>query len=81
VTDELTWQDPPPDRRRQGSAYIDAIAEQLKSNPGKWALIRTVKSTGSSSSTFRKRGLEVTLRRRPDLQFDLYARWPEEKAS
>jgi nicotinamidase-related amidase len=74
----LTWQQPPPtEGGRKSRPEIDAIVAQLQSNPGKWAHIRIVKNPGSSTTTFRKRGVETTLRRRPDNQYDMYARWPE----
>jgi hypothetical protein len=62
---------------------IDAEVAELKKKPGQWALVRE-RATGGNSTTYKKRGCEVTMRTSPgyenipaaDRRYDIYARWP-----
>jgi hypothetical protein len=79
---ELKWQDPPPGRRlggKVGAQRIDADVEELKANPGRWALIAE-SVTSPVLLSYRKRGCEVrisTVKPKPNARYDIYARWPK----
>ena len=68
----LTWKDPP-ERRVVFTANILA---ELRTNPGRWALIRTYPYLGRSASTV-KHPTDIELRfnyKRSPNQTELYAR-------
>ena len=75
----LVWKEPPPRRSGAGADYAGVI-EQLKANPGRWALITDQWSTNAAPTAFAKAGCEVTCRRIKDSnprKFEVYARYPE----
>lgn len=75
----LVWKEPPP-RRSGVSAAYDGVIEQLKDNPGKWALVTDEWSTSAAPAALAKAGCEVTCRRIKDSnpkKFEVYARYPE----
>lgn len=85
MADELTWREPPPPTdyrearlrtKRATSKALDAVADMLRLQPGRWLLIGQRVSSGGGES-YKKRGLEVTTRLRADGQFDVYVRAPE----
>lgn len=64
MTDDIKWQDPPPPRSRKYKAFY----EQLKANPGKWAIFP---GSTSQSSNLVLQGFERAMR--DDV---IYLRWP-----
>lgn len=79
--DGMKWQDPPRSERGPArSQEMDEMADELKRNPGRWALIREGVAIGSSSAAYKRRGLETAFRQRPGDpgRWDLYARAPLE---
>lgn len=77
---ELTWQDPPPQRRGRtkgthGTRWT-SILEQCQARPGQWACVGTQKSNNSQYA-LKNLGLEATTRKNADGSHDLYVRWPE----
>lgn len=47
--DEIKWEEPPHRRTRKGSGRHAAIAAQLQSRPGEWAVIDTFDSPGNAA--------------------------------
>lgn len=84
----MKWQEPPADGRRHtgGSGWnsrsarskeLDALADQLRANPGRWALVEENTWPGNAKK-YQSRGLDVRLRKTGDDQRqDIYARSPE----
>lgn len=80
---EFEWKEPPPTTGNGGSKpghtprqrELNEFAELLHKNPGKYALIGQQPYAGANAS-FRRRGLEVATRKRPDGQYDVYVRAP-----
>lgn len=82
---EAWWKEPPPavyfrDARKGRPTFrtveLDKFAELLKQHPGRWALVEVRVSSGGGEK-YKRRGLEVTSRKRPDGLFDQYVRAPE----
>lgn len=73
----LRWETPPTSSRGRGRApAIDAVVEELKANPGKWALVRE-DAASNARTPFVKRGCEVRNVTKADShRVTLYARWP-----
>lgn len=80
------WQDPPPatyfqDARKETktlrSKELDELARVLKANPGRWALVDAARKSSGGGEKYKRRGLEVTTRKRPDGLFDEYVRAPQ----
>jgi hypothetical protein len=72
---------PPPSERGPGRASKwDALAGELREQPGRWAVIGEYETTGKATSPakqLRARGCEVVSRRQPDETLAVWARWPE----
>jgi len=68
----LKWQEPPSTPRHNW----DSIAEQLKANPGRWALVAESYS-GNKVKAAKARGLTVRVSRVPENfgKFDVYAKY------
>lgn len=78
----IQFVDSPPPGRSAGKggrpSKWAAKAEQLRANPGRWALLIEGGDTAGSAGLLRRNyGLEVSARKRPDGKFDIYACWPE----
>lgn len=72
----LKWQDPP-SKQTGTSGNYDADIEELKRNPGRWALIKEDWKTSSPPGAFRQNRCEVTTRRNKDGKtWKVYARFP-----
>jgi hypothetical protein len=73
---ELLWQDPPPKHSNRGNDY-SATIEELKANPGKWALVLPEWKTSAAPAAFRQAGCEATTRQNKDKKaYSVYARYP-----
>ncbi|KQR02503.1 hypothetical protein ASF72_10745 [Arthrobacter sp. Leaf141] len=75
MSNEVQWQEPP---GRSGGKFYDytSIIEQLKANPGKWALVVPDWKTSASPGRFRKEGCETTSRQNADGKtWSVYARF------
>lgn len=74
----VNWQEPPPDNRKQGRYRVrelDALADEIKSRPGKWALVEANSFPGNGEK-YKRRGLEVIYRKTGDGRGqDIYARY------
>lgn len=72
---QIVWAEPPRTNKKWGP-----ILEELKRNPGRWALNAQNDSHGQASF-FKKRGLEVPSKTAgigyKKGNSDLYVRWPE----
>lgn len=84
MADELVWREPPPPTdyrearrrsKRSSTKAMDAVADMVRQQPGRWLLIGQRSSSGGGEQ-YKKRGLEVTTRLRADGQFDVYIRAP-----
>lgn len=76
--DEITWADPPPDRRGQQPSQRQRFVATLQKNPGRWAQYEPGHQHSSSLATaFKALGCEATTRKRDDGGYDVYVRWPE----
>lgn len=77
MSTEIKWEEPGKATRGKSlSSAIDAIADQLKANPGKWALVQENAFNGGVV-TWQKRGLETATRRPAGTQkgrCNIYAR-------
>ncbi|MEE2568587.1 hypothetical protein V1638_04140 [Pseudarthrobacter sp. J64] len=73
---ELNWQDPPGQSSK--AREYDAIVEQLKRYPGRWALIKEDNKTSTAPQLIRAAGCETKCRRHPTeaKTWKVYARWP-----
>lgn len=77
---ELKWQDPP-SRSGGKSNDWDLVIEQLKANPGKWALVAADWGYSAPPTAFRQQGCEATARRNKGQEgekktWSVYARSP-----
>jgi hypothetical protein len=81
---ELEWREPPPSRRGKHSAGKGAAtAAALRQRPGVWARISQDGNSGTAiaiksgkASAFSPGGsFEAVTRKRPDGNFDIYARY------
>ena len=75
---EIKWQNPP-SRSSLGTMY-DEIVEELKKNPGRWALVSEDWKTSAPPAALRKAGCESTCRANKDAKvksWRLYARFPD----
>lgn len=71
---EIKWQNPP-SRSSRGTQY-DEIIEELKKNPGRWALVSEDWKTSGPPSPFKKAGCEATCRaNKSSKTWSLYARY------
>ena len=82
TVDTMDWQDPPPKRSPAYKQMVryDAIADELRAYPGRWALIEKSAKAGGSSP-LKRRGCEVRTVQVDDKGkvVDVYARWlPDE---
>lgn len=78
----LVWKDPPAETWRGKGRWLP-ILDELKRNPGKWALVAENINPGTGYSLKMVHGVEVRLVRSDtcdDKKRDLYARWPEAKS-
>lgn len=77
---EWKWGDPPTTHKGMNRRVQNFVAA-LKERPGKWAQYRPGHPHSATTGQYLKKayGLEVTTRRRPDLKFDIYARYMEEE--
>jgi hypothetical protein len=82
---DVRWQEPPPaieppeaarNATMARSRALNELAATLREHPGRWALV-TVRRWSGGGDQYKRRGLEVTSRRRPDGLFDQYVRAPE----
>jgi hypothetical protein len=73
--DIMEWADPPPAQR--GKRTPPQWLFTLKSNPGRWAKIKTVKNATITTQMQKTWGVECSARKNGEL-YDIYARWPEE---
>ena len=79
----MKWQEPPADGRsarpkQSRSDEINAVAEELKANPGKWALVDE-DAWPNTLYVWKKRGLEVRFRMTGEgRKGDIYARYVPE---
>jgi hypothetical protein len=82
---EAWWKEPPPavhfqDARKGRPTFrtreLDEFSELLKQHPGRWALVEVRPSSGGGYK-YKRRGIEVTSRKRPDGMFDIYVRAPQ----
>ena len=67
----IQWEDPTPIRRRGRSPFLTAaVLDALRSNPGRWAKVHTIKAGSSIGTNWRRRfgpeGFEFTQRRLTD---------------
>lgn len=78
---EIIWKEPPPSI---SSEKAEVIAE-LQKQPGRWALVQQDKSSSSSAAPWQKIGCQAKAHRKNPGEkvpkYDVYARWPEVKAS
>lgn len=75
---EMVWEDPPPPTTAPESS-LPALVAELKSHPGKWALVSEDASNRlNSRATYLKQryGCDAAIRT-TDGKSRLYARWPE----
>lgn len=78
----ITWADPPPlapNGAASMTAHYDAIVDELRSRPGKWALVAEYQFTDRCRQ-FQNRGCDTRYRtvRRDGLKgIDTYACWPD----
>jgi hypothetical protein len=81
---EITWAEPPATKRvgRARRTFVDRIADELKANPGRWALVAE-DAWPHTRKQWKDRGLEVVGRRtRPGkAQENLYARYNPDHAA
>lgn len=81
---ELTWQDPPSRTGGKTRAW-EPVVEQLKANPGKWALVAEDWTYSAPPAAFRQAGCEATARRNKaengaKKTWSIYARYPVKKS-
>lgn len=74
----IKWQDPPPkasSRAGKRHTVLDRIADELKANPGRWALVKEKASPGFVEP-LKERGLQVAMRGMTGSNYgDIYARY------
>ncbi|MDR6794843.1 hypothetical protein J2X12_002854 [Pseudarthrobacter oxydans] len=68
----IQWKQPPPSRSDQ--INWDSIAEQLRDNPGRWALVAPAYGKRKCLPA-ESRGLTVISRSTPEGRFDVYAKF------
>jgi hypothetical protein len=78
---DITWEDPPPPRRRGPTSRYPKLADLLRKRPGQWALINETQDR--SGQTYAKQqlgpGFEVTGRFDAETQtHKIYARFIRE---
>lgn len=75
MSTEIRWQEPP----ATGNNRWAPVMDELKRNPGKWALLLTEVTSGNGAQ-FRNRGFEVRAiskgRGYQPGKVDIYVRWP-----
>lgn len=77
----LVWRDPPAHRRGNPRSHIrakevDDLAQELRENPGRWAVVEENRPTRGNTETYSKRGLEVAQRKSKNGMYSIYARQP-----
>lgn len=77
---EIVWQDPPA-RNKDSKYQYQQIIDELKKNPGRWALVVPEWSTSVAPSPLKKAGCETTTRfnGKDAKTWSVYARWPEKQ--
>jgi hypothetical protein len=76
MSDEVVWQDPPPD----GRVTTRQRREALKANPGRW-ILWAESASRAYATKLAKDGFEIRTRHlpgEPNHRCALYARWPED---
>ena len=81
---QFDWAEPPAQKKIGGSKpghtarqrELDQFAALLRRNPGRFALVGQQDAAGQGAS-FRRRGLVVVTRKRPDGRYDMYVKAPE----
>lgn len=79
TTTDLVWEDPPPKtyRGRPGLPWAE-WADMLRANPGRWARLRTYKSSSVNPSARKflpRDEFDMRGARLPDGSFGLFARY------
>lgn len=71
----LVWKDPPRGQSRR--ADTDLLVEELRANPGVWALVE-VDAWSACKAKYERRGCEARTVKVSDgpTKHDIYARWP-----
>ena len=67
---ELKWQDPP----KESKNSWDEIAEALRANPGRWALVRSGVSYQAGRAECRRLGLERRALKNAEGKVEIYVR-------
>ena len=79
---ELKWQDPPSRSGAASGMAWQAVIEELKRNPGRWALVTDKWKTSVAPAAFRQQGCERTTRKNTDGKtYSVYARFPRPTAA
>lgn len=74
---EVQWEDPPPTRGPGRPWAGQALADELRAHPGRWALAGSYKHLGSRQQFWKKRGYEAVTRSNKETgETALYVRWP-----
>lgn len=68
----MEWQQPPPARRGKTASKWAIVAEALKANPNKWAMIGSVKHASQAAIIARNHGIKVITRQGENKKIDLY---------
>lgn len=73
----MKWQEPPtPRRSSKYKTKTDLDVEELRANPGAWALVAEKRVGNSARQKYVQRGCEARSYRHPGGLYDVYARWP-----
>ena len=67
-----------PRRNGERAREIDRDVEQLKANPGRWALVVEDATSDVGRRPYRRRGCETASRGPLGGPISIYARWPAE---
>ena len=81
MSTKINWQEPPAPKNTRGRTWRPQVVEQLKANPGVWALVEERVAT-ISSTHWARLGCEATARSQGKnaegkYLVNIYARWPE----
>ncbi len=75
----LRWEEPPPRCSGRRGAWTE-VMEDLRSQPGEWAVVAEDYETDAAhdvARTFRRRRFEAVVRKQRHSPFrTIYARWP-----
>jgi hypothetical protein len=89
----LTWEEPPPARRKGVLGQVDRVVEELQKKPGQWARVEDEATAAGAAKKWEDSGCEVTVRTieveavkddgstKPKKRYRLWARWPEAPAA